>query len=238
MAASGGQESENGMERRDTDDNRHELDRAVAGRLAKLRTMPVDTSKLDAAILTKIPRSGRDWRIGIGWFRPFRATAASVTLLAVLAAVLLSTSGGPAIASPARMAGFHRSLALGETPATRVTSIEAANKILVARWPQSPLLPAVPQDHVTACCMKSVRDKRLACVLLRRDGVPVTMTVANASDMKLPKSPTIGRGGVTYHVQSFEQVNMIMTEQGSRWVCLVSELSVEQLIDIAQKLQF
>ena len=226
------------MSTRDADDNLSELDRAVARRLAKLRTMPVDTSRLDAAVRAQIPRPGRERPTRIGWFRPLRAIAASITLLAILAAVLLSTSGGPALASPAQMARFHQSLVSGEVPVTRVSSIEAANKVLTAKWPQSPQLPDVPQDHVMACCMKSVKDKRLACVLLKRDGVPVTMTVANASDMKLPKSPTVRHGGVTYHVQSFEQVNMVMTERDGRWVCLISELPAERLMEIAQKLQF
>ena len=226
------------MDTRDADDNLSELDRAVAGRLAKLRTMPVDTSRLDAAVRAQIPRPGRERPTRIGWFRPFRAIAASITLLAILAAVLLSTSGGPALASPAQMARFHQSLVSGEVPVTQVSSIEAANKVLTAKWPQSPQLPDVPQDHVMACCMKSVKDKWLACVLLKRDGVPVTMTVANASDMKLPRSPTVERGGVTYHVQSFEQVNMVMTERDGRWVCLISELPAERLMEIAQKLQF
>ncbi len=233
------------MDTRITDDP-DELDRAVAERLAKLRTMPVDTSRLDAAIRSKIPpavspsnpQPGREGSMRIGWFRPFRAIAASITLLAILAAALLSTSGGPALASPAQMARFHQSLVSGEVPVTQVDSIEAANRVLTAQWPQSPQLPDVPQDHVMACCMKSVKDKRLACVLLKREGVPITMTVANGSDMKLPKSPKVQHDGVTYHVQSFEQINMVMTERGGRWVCLISELPAERLMDIAQKLKF
>ena len=50
-----------------------------------------------------------------------------------------------------------------------------------------------------ACCMKSVKNKKVACVLLKSEDVAVTMTVANAADMKLPRSPTVTRGGVTYH---------------------------------------
>lgn len=225
------------MDVRETD-NPDELDRAVADRLAKLRTMPVSTSKLEAMIRSKIPQPARTRSMRIGWFRPVRAIAASITLLAILAAALLSTSGGPALASPAQMAQFHQSLVSGEVPATQVDSIEAANQVLTAQWPQSPQLPDVPQNHVMACCMNSVKDKKLACVLLKREGVPVTMTVANASDMKLPKSPKVEHAGVSYHVQSFEQVNMVMTERDGRWVCLISELPAERLMEIAQKLEF
>lgn len=226
------------MDTRDADDNFSELDRAVAGRLAKLRTMPVDTSRLDAAVGARIPRPWRERSMRIGWLRPYRAIAASLTLLAILAAALLSTSGGPALASPAQMARFHQSLVSGEVPVTQVDSIEAANKVLTAQWPQSPQIPDVPQNHVMACCMKSINDKKLACVLLKREGVPVTMTVANAADMKLPKSPEVQQDGITYHVQSFEQVNMVMTERGGRWVCLISELPAERLMEIAQQLKF
>ena len=89
-----------------------------------------------------------------------------------------------------------------------------------------------------ACCMKSVKSKKIACVLLRNENVPVTMTVANAADMRLPTSPTIQRDGVTYHVQSEGALNMVMAERHDRWICLIGELSPEQLVALAAKLRF
>ena len=89
-----------------------------------------------------------------------------------------------------------------------------------------------------ACCMKSVQNKRVACVLLKDRGVPVTMTVANAADMKRPPAPTVTRDGVTYRVQTVGKLYMVMTERNERWVCLIGEVPAEQLMELASKLQF
>ena len=87
-----------------------------------------------------------------------------------------------------------------------------------------------------ACCMKSVKNKKVACVLLKNGGIPVTLTVANAADMRLPTSPTIQRGGITYHVQTEGALKMVMTERNDRWICLIGELSADKLIELATKL--
>jgi hypothetical protein len=227
------------------------LDGAVERRLARLRTMPVDTSRLEKAILSQIPRPQLEepaeqqqqrQRMRIGWLtamRPLRAVAASFLLLsAVVAAVLLFSSGGQALASPSQMAQMHEDLVSGRTPVMQVTSIEEANKVLSGEWPGGPSVPGAPQSHVMACCMKSIKDKKVACVLLRSEGEPVTMTVANAADMRLPKSATITHAGVTYHVQSSGPLNMVMTERNGRWVCLIGRLPGERLMNLASRLTF
>ena len=209
-------------------------DEAVAKRLRRLGTMPVDTSKLESRLRAEIgilpPR-----RL---WLRPMRAIAAGIALLAVMTAIFLSTSGGPVLASPSQMVQMHNELISGKTNIMQVNSIDAANTALSKEWPDSPRIPGVPPEHVMACCMKSVKSKKVACVLLKNDNVPVTMTIANASDMRLPTSPTIHRNGITYHVQSEGPFNMVMTERHGRWVCLIGELPAERLVELAAKLQF
>jgi hypothetical protein len=223
--------------------NRAELDRATAQRLARLRTMPVDTSRLERWLRAEIPSPSSQGRTerssGVSmWLRPARAVAAGFALLMMLVGALVLSSGGPVLASPNQMAQVHEELVSGRMSATRVDSVEGANRVLMAQWPQSPKIPSLPHDDVTACCMHSVGDKNLACVLLKADGVPVTMTVANAADMRLPSSPTTTRNGVAYHVQAHGQLNMVMTERYGRWVCLTGELPAERLMDLASRLQF
>jgi hypothetical protein len=223
---------------RDNDDERWQ--RSVSARLSKLRTMPVDATRLERAIRAQLPQPPREkvsmWRPRL---RSMRAIAASLLVVGLLTAVLvLSTSGGPALASPAQMARLHEDLVSGKVPVMQVDSIDSANKALSSQWPEAPGVPGVPENHVMACCMKSVKDKKVACVLLKREGVPVTMTVANASDMQLPKSPTVNRNGVSYHVQSSANLNMVMTERQGRWICLIGELGSERLMDLADQLQF
>jgi hypothetical protein len=221
------------------------LDRATADRLARLRSLPVDTTRLERLVQAQVPRPGAAVarpRFTIFRLRPIRAVAASLLLLTGLAAVLLlTTSGGPVLASPAQMAQMHEDLVAGRVPVMWADSVEAANRMLASKSPESPEIPGVPSlpaDHAMACCMRSVKDKKVACLLLRTDGVPVTLTVANAADMSLPKSPTVTRGGVTYHQQSSGKLNMVMTERNRRWVCLIGELPAERLMDVADQLRF
>ena len=215
-------------------------ERAVTARLAKLRSMPVDTSRLERLILAQIPRPQQARRDSHGrWFRPVRAVAASFLVLAAAVAVLLlSTSSGPVLASSVQMAKLHEDLVSGKVPVVQVNSIEEANKVLSKQWRNSPEVPSVPQDHVMACCMKSVKDKKVACVLMKREGVPVSMMVAHGKDMRIPDSAVTVRGGVRYHVQSVGALNMVMTEREGRWVCLIGEVPTERLMDLAGGLQF
>ena len=218
------------------------IDQAMSDRLAKLRTMPVDTSRVAARLEAQIgalarPTSGR---MGLG--RPMRAVAASILLLIALSAAFLAWSARPAVASAQLMAQMHEDLVSGRTPVTQVDSIEQASHELAqqAQAKDLPSLPNVPAEHVMACCMKSVKHKKVCCVLLKSaGGVPVTMAVANGEDMRLASSsPTVQRGGVTYRIESFNQLNMISAQREGRWVCLIGAVPAEQLMDIAEKLQF
>jgi hypothetical protein len=227
------------MENENLEQQEDQLDRATAARLAKLRSMPVDASRLDRLIEAQIPRTSVHSTIMISrWLRPFRAVAASILILGIVGALLFATSGGPVVASPTDMAKFHDDLVNGRIAAAHVDSIDAANKTLAAQWAESPRLPNMPADHAMACCMRSVKNKKIACVLLEDSNGPVTMTVANASDMQAPNSPTLTRAGITYHVQSVGQLNMVMTERNGRWICLIGRLPVDRLMDLASSLEF
>lgn len=217
------------------DDTAQRLDAATGHRLARLRTMPVDTSRLERRLLAEIPRPTGPRRSRLIWLRPVRAVAALALVAGLIGAILWGTSGGPALASPSQMAQMHYDLVSGRTPAMQVSSIEAANRMLGGG---SPEIPDVPAEHVMTCCMKSIKDKKVACVLLKDEGAAITMTVANAVDMKLPDSPTVRREGVTYHVQSSGNVQMVMTEHHGRWICLIAELPAERLMALAAKLRF
>jgi hypothetical protein len=226
------------MDTTNFDDPKSDSDQAIARRLAKLRTMPVDTSRLDKALRAEILQPGSERRMRLTWLRPVRAVAASITILGILTVVLLSSSAGPVLASPIKMAQAHQDLVSGRVPVMQVDSIQSANKALAAASPPSPEIPDVPQNHVMACCMSRLGTKTMACVLMKTDGVPVSMMVAAADDVRSPKSPTMVRAGITYHVQAYEAINMVMTKRDGRWICLVGELPTEKLIDLADALKF
>lgn len=224
---------------------RSRLDAAAAARLAQLKSMPVDTSRLERALWAHLPADPRaqERRASFlagraAWLQPMRAVAAAVLILVALAAVLLTSSSGPALASSAQMAEMHSDLIAGRLPSIQVDSIEAANKVLAAQSPHAPEVPDLPQGHVMACCMKSVKDKKVACVLMKREGVPVSLVVAHGRDMRAPDSPVTQRNGIEYHVQSVGNVNVVMAERDGRWVCLMGELPPDRLMDLADQLRF
>ncbi len=105
------------------------LDRAVADRLARLGTMPVDTSRLAKRIEAQIPPPGigrLSFRLVL-WMRPLRAVAASLLILGLIAGIIISSSSGPAMASTQDLLRVHQEVIAGSDHAVAVRSIDSAN---------------------------------------------------------------------------------------------------------------
>ncbi len=213
--------------------------RAVAHRLSKLRTMPVDTSGLEKALRAQLPPRPQVtirwvWRIG-----SLRAVAASlIVLCSIVLVVVLSTSSRSAQAEAVQMVQVHEDMVSGKIKVMQVDSIESANRMLSSENPDAPALPQVPDSHVMACCMNKVGDRRMACVLLKESNVPVTLAVARADDMKLHPMPMELRDGVAYRVQRVGALGMVMTERDGKWLCLIGELPNARLMDLASQVKF
>ena len=80
--------------------------------------------------------------------------------------------------------------------------------------------------------------KKVACVLLNDGGTPVTMAVADAGQVKSPKSSTMERNGITYHVETVGELQMVMTERQSRWICFIGAVYIEKLNELAEAIKF
>jgi hypothetical protein len=221
------------------DESGESVDRAISARLAKLRSMPVDLTNLEKALKAQIPPPTHQSRWRVLTLRPLRAIAASLVLAsAIAAAILLSASSGPALAEAAQMAQVHQEIVSGKIPVMQVSSIDSANRMLNQEAPGAPSLPQLPDSHVMACCMKSVHNKKMACVLLKDEGAPVTLAVASAADMKLPTAPVQSRNGVEYRVQHVGDLSMVMTERNGKWLCLIGPMPAERLMDLAAQVRF
>jgi hypothetical protein len=224
-----------------TEQTDNPMDMAVVRRLRRLSAMPVDTSALERRLLAVAPHPGTEppsiisirWR----WWQT-RAIAASLLIAILAAAILLSSSSGPVLASTAQLAQIHNELVSSHDSAMQVDSVDAANRMLASQSPAVPQVPAMPQDHVMACCMKSMGGKKVSCVLMNDRNVPVTLMVANAAEFRLPESPTQKHNGLDYQVQSSGSLNMVMVQRNGRWVCLSGEEPVERLMQLAEGLKF
>lgn len=212
-----------------------EPDRPVADRLARLGAMPVDTTRLDRFIESKIPRPRSRW----GWSgRGLRAAAAVVLVTALLGLVVWNQTGAPVMASVGEMAMFHRQMVQGTIPVTQVDSIQEASQALSDQWPSQPGVPEAPGGHVMACCMREIKDKKMIGVLVRKEGQLVTISVARASDLRSPAATTLVRDGQAYHVESAGALHMVSTRREGRWICLMGELPPERLVEMAAALKF
>ena len=143
------------------------------------------------------------------------------------------------LASADRLARIHDEvLHRAGSHVTIVDSVRAANAALGHKCPGLPAVPELPKDHVMSCCVHDLGHKKLACVAIDVDGVPVSLAVADAADVKMPPCEALMIGGVAYHVQSQDGINMVMTERSGRWVCLMGKVPVNRLAELAKSLQF
>lgn len=221
------------------------IDAATARRLRSLRTTPVDLSRLARTVQSEIPRPvpAAPARHPAArrplWLSPLRAVAASLLVLGALAALIIASSSGPALASTDRLLAVHQAVVSGQDHAVPVQSIEGANDALSRHWPDAPALPSVKHDEVMSCCVHRVGRQKVACAAMKIDGVAVSMAVADASDITMPEGhQKIERDGATYHVQSAEGINMAMTERNGRWACLMGPLPVERLVESLDALRW
>ena len=202
------------------------FDRALSRRLAQLGEMPVDTSSLDRSLRAEIPPAAPAaprWRTLL---KPISAIAAS-----------LAFQGQNAQASTAAMVQMHRDIVDGKIKTMQVDSIDAANQAIAAFAGDFPALSAPPQAHTMACCMRNVGNKKVACVLLQAQGVPVTLSIADADAVETAGTSTFTRNGQTYHVQTMGDLSMVMTDRGTHHVCVIGALPVEKLVTLVENVK-
>jgi hypothetical protein len=216
------------------------IERATRARLARLARIPVDLAQARAELSRLIEREsepagrmGRRWR---GW--PTWTSLAASIVIAAIVFLVLSGTGSAVYAAPAEMVRLHRDMVNGQAPAIPVGNIDEARRVIGRDWPDAPSLPSVQEsaDNVHACCLKGVQSRRVACVLLRRNDVPVTVVVAKARDFRSADGSETTIDGRKYIVQSRDGIRMVMTRRGDRWMCFMGELPEDELVRLASQL--
>lgn len=227
------------MSEHDSNLSSERLDRAVSQRLAMLRSMPVDTSRLARRMEAQIPRpiskSHYSWFRLNEWTRPLRVVAASVLILGLIAAIIIASSSGPVMASTKDLLRVHQEILADANHSVALQSIQGANAALMREWPKAPQLPQMPLDQkmngcVMSCCVHRIDRRKMACAALKINGALVSLSVADAADITMPQGQTVHRGGIIYHVSSASGVNMVMTLKNGRWACLMGKVPMETLL--------
>lgn len=216
------------------------LDEATSRRLAKLRTVPMNTSGLLRAVEAAIPRpKAQSRRLVLTWLKSRPGLAASLLLTGLIIALVIHSSAGPVLASADNLARIHEEVLHAHgSDHTPVNSIDAANALLAAKCPGLPPIPGLPKVPVMSCCVHELGRKKVGCVSVQVDEVPVSIAVAEASDVKIPPCESLTIDGIAYHVQSKGDINMVMTERNGRWVCVMGKLPTSRVAELANSLRF
>lgn len=213
---------------------------AVSKRLAKLRTRPVDHTTFDARLRAALPKqlSNTHGRLLMWPFAsPLRAVAASLVVGILLAAIVLMSTSSPALATPQRMADIYNSAVDGKNHPTTVSSANEAREALRRKWPDAPVVPEVEDLQLMHCCVHEIGRKQMACVTFLVEEQPVTLAFASTRDVRSPHGETKMIDGQSFVVGSADGVNMVMSERGGTWMCLMGKLSVERLSEIARTIR-
>lgn len=215
------------------------LDTALCDRLAQLGQRPVDSSMLRQRLKGAIDdleavNQPRRLRLSL---RAMLAAAAMVLLL-VATSLMLINGSSPAVASPVDLAGLYRQV-VAEAPANMtVHSVAAANRRIARQWDKAPSLPNHVPGNVSSCCLRHLHGKPIASVHLDYQGHAVSLLVAYSDALTSPMGSIVHRDGREFVVTDHEGLNMVMTHHDRRWLCVTSDLSRQQLLNLTAAIRF
>lgn len=218
------------------------LEKATRARLAKLASVPVDTSRLERQLKAVLARAGPQGPLRLPWpwrWRTVSGIAATIAVAAVIALVLLESGSLPVVAAPLELARVHDGVLSGQINTIQVSSFQEASMVIRQDWPEAPQIPEPLAGRVTSCCLHALQDRRVACILVEHLGRPVTLAVGYSRDLVCSADhQKIQRRGRTYLVHSEDRVQMAMIQIDRRWVCVMGDLPLEDLIELADGLRF
>jgi hypothetical protein len=212
-------------------------DDPIARRLARLSTMPVDSSRVDAFIRQRIPlaQSRRYWLL-----RPMNAIAASLIGAVLIGVLVLALNDRPAAASPTQIAQWHEQMtsAPDGQQVMKATSVQDANQMLAMCDPKAPVAPGV-EGQMSCCGVRRIGTSRISCLMVERDAGRVMVCIGDAARIRIPRADsTVTRNGVTYYLMSEDAVNIVQFTRDGRWFACSGKLPHSVLIQTGEGLKF
>jgi hypothetical protein len=215
------------------------IDDAVARRLARLRSSPMEAVEFDARLTASLQAAGRSSGLLRLWpmLTPVRAVAAVFLVGLTLLFAFVVLNPRPALATPQRLAAIYADAVGGNAHSTKVTTIEEARAALRRKWPDSPIVPDVSDMQLMHCCVHEVGRKQMACITFEVDQQPVTLAIASSSDIRAPHGNVQTIHGRDYRVGSAGGVNMVMSERDGSWMCVMGRLPLERLAELSDEIR-
>lgn len=222
------------------EDHHDQLDAATSERLAKLGRRPVDTTAIEQRLNAAMSES-RVEPVTFHlrrWLSPVAGIAASL-LIVVGVYLAISSGGGQAQAAIVELSQLHHDIVAGRIPLTPAESTEQANAWIAEQAASAPQLPTdLGQVRVQSCCLADVQGDLVAIAVLRVDQKLITLVVADAPNFAHEMGTVIEIDGRRYFGHELNGVNMMMANNGSRWLCVMGDVSYEALARIAAEARF
>jgi len=211
------------------------LDEATRKRLARLSTVPVDTTRLERRFVQAIPATHEPGRTGLRLRGGWRVASAAAAIVAITATLMFTLVGGPtsAVASPIELRQLHRDILAGRIDLTAVNSIAQANQTIQDQQREAPTLPGFEHSQVRSCCLTNIQGRLVAVALLDYQGHPVTLVVAQGRDFAHPMGQTITIGSRKFMSHQVDGVQMVMSHTGDLWLCVMGDSSADELAQLA-----
>ncbi len=226
-----------------TNPDQERLAKATRQRLARLGSIPVDTTRLEArlnkafeAYQPAIPVSSSP---AVHWWRPIYRIAAVFAVVGLIGLLFVSMGGNPAIASVTELVRIHQEAVAGESDLMPADNFTEAAGLIHDQWAKAPKIPEPRVGRVIASCLHELASREVACLKLELRGQPITMVVGHSREIVCSaEHHQISRNGRTYLVYDRDDVRMVMIDHDDRWVCIMGEAPMDDLIELADGLEF
>ena len=219
-------------------DHNQRLDRATQRRLARLGTLPVDTSRLEQKLRAAgVPRAGSSHMVFRRWRDAVAATAAAAAV-ALMVLLPLIWGSGPVQAAPVQLGRLHADIVAGRLKVQPVTSIEEANRLIHEQRRDAPYLPGMEGVRIQSCCLTDVQGRLVAVAVLNGQAPKVTLIVAEAPGFAHEMGTAVRIDDRTFWGHEVDGVRMVMSNTDDRWLCVMGDRSYEELAKIAAETRF
>ena len=201
--------------------------------LRRLGSRPVDTTHLARRVRAALNLP--DTQVSV--IAQSRSTLFRVAAMFLVAGSVFGTLcwrvGRPVRASAVDLAQAHIDNIVGEPGAISATSMAEAHRVIAVQWADCPHVSEPAGGQVISCHVHILGGKRLLCIKLSVDGMPVTLAVGRTADLRLPDIPLVTYSNRQYFVQIFGQTNIVVTDRNGLWLSLIGQTSTDRLIEIA-----
>jgi len=203
----------------------------------QLASRPVDMSRLERRLeqalhqetIQELSTSPLPWQ---RWWQPITTAAAAILIVVTIGWLVLEGGTSPAMAAPAELAQIHFDVANGLAPQLKVSSVAEANRLLADQSDGVVPVPELP-GALRSCCLKQHAGTMLTCAFIELDDQLITVAIADGAKLHSPHGKIITHDGKQFIAHTANGINMVMAHEADRWLCVIGDVTTEELVKVA-----